>query len=150
MVLLKDFDEAGFVFYTNLTSRKANEIAARPEVALLFWWDRLHRQVRIEGRAGAVDAAEADAYFACRPRGSQLSAAVSPQSQVIASREALEADVEALASAHPDRVPRPAHWSGLRVIPTVMEFWQGRQSRLHDRLRYTRAAQGWHRDRLAP
>ena len=150
MVLLKDFDAEGFVFYTNLESRKARELAGNPRASLLFWWDRLHRQVRIEGAVALVDEAEADAYFASRPHGSRIGAIASPQSRVIDGRAGLEARVAELTARHPEDVPRPCHWGGYRLRPTLLEFWQGRPSRLHDRLRYTRAKEGWWIERLAP
>ena len=150
MVLLKGFDAEGFVFYTNLESRKAQELAGNPRASLLFWWDRLHRQVRIEGRVELVDEAEADAYFASRPHGSRIGAIASPQSRVIEGRAGLEARVAELTARHPEDVPRPRHWGGYRLRPTLLEFWQGRPSRLHDRLRYTRSKEGWRIERLAP
>jgi pyridoxamine 5'-phosphate oxidase len=150
MVLLKDFDAQGFVFYTNLESRKAMELAACPRAALLFWWDRLHRQVRIEGWVTQVSDAEADAYFASRPHGSRIGALASPQSRVIDGRDALEARVASLEAQYPGAVPRPPSWGGLRVRPTLFEFWQGRPSRLHDRLRYNRSGEAWRIERLAP
>ena len=150
MVLLKDFDVRGFVFYTNLESRKAGELASNAKASLLFWWDRLHRQVRIEGTVSPVSDGEADAYFASRPHGSLIGAVASPQSRVIDGRDALEARVAALAAQYPEDVPRPKHWSGYRVEPTGFEFWQGRRSRLHDRLRYNRSGQDWRIERLAP
>ena len=150
MVLLKDFDVRGFVFYTNLESRKAEELASNAKASLLFWWDRLHRQVRIEGTVSPVSDGEADAYFASRPHGSRIGAVASPQSRVIDGRDALEARVAALAAQYPEDVPRPKHWSGYRVEATSFEFWQGRRSRLHDRLRYNRSGQDWRIERLAP
>lgn len=153
-VLLKGFDAEGFVFFTNLESRKSLELRANAWAALLFWWDRLHRQVRIEGQASAVDEAEAEAYFATRPYGSRIGALASPQSQVIVGRAPLESRVAELTVQYPEAaaVPRPAHWGGWRVRPAQFEFWQGRQSRLHDRLRYMPQAQGsaWRIERLAP
>lgn len=150
MVLLKDLDARGFSFFTNLLSRKGRELTENPHASLLFWWDRLHRQVRIEGRIEPVSAAEADAYFASRPYGSRIGALASPQSRTIASREVLEARERELRHDYPEVVPRPSHWSGFRVLPESFEFWQGRQSRLHDRLRYTPAGEAWRIERLAP
>lgn len=150
MVLLKGVD-TGFVCYTNRTSRKAAEITAAPHAALLLWWDVLERQVRIEGRARAVSEAESDAYFALRPRATQLGAWASPQSRPIASREVLEARLARVTKRFAGReVPRPPHWGGYRVIPSRIEFWQGRRDRLHDRLLFTRHRALWRLQRLAP
>jgi pyridoxamine 5'-phosphate oxidase len=150
MVLLRGFDERGFCFYTNYESRKAAELAANPRAALVFWWDALERQVRIEGRVEPTSRAESEAYFASRPPGSQLSAAASPQSQVI-DRATLERRVAELATSLPDgTVPLPDFWGGYRLAPEVVEFWQGRPNRLHDRLRYRRAGDAWVIERLAP
>lgn len=150
MVLLKGFDAEAFVFYTNFESRKGRELAGNPRASLLFWWDRLHRQVRIEGAVEPVDDAEADTYFASRPHGSRIGAVASPQSRVIEGRAGLEARVAELTARHPEDVPRPSHWGGYRLRPSLLEFWQGRPSRLHDRLRYTRSKEGWRIERLAP
>ena len=155
IVLLKGFDERGFVFFTNYASRKGQELAAHPRVALLFHWVELERQVRIEGVAGKVDAGESDAYFAGRPRPSRLGAWASPQSQPVAGRAALEAGYAAVEAQYRDageRIPRPPHWGGYRVIPEALEFWQGRHSRMHDRIRYRRNPDvgAWIIDRLAP
>ena len=150
-VLLKGFDARGFAFYTNLESRKSEAIKANPYAALLFYWDKLHRQVRIEGGVVPVEPAEADAYFASRPHGSRIGAVASPQSRLI-ERADLEARVEALEAEYPDDapVPRPGYWGGWRVVPERFEFWQGRTSRLHDRLVYARGGDGWKVARLAP
>jgi pyridoxamine 5'-phosphate oxidase len=151
MVLLKDANAAGFTFYTNLASAKGRELSLRPEAALVLWWPEAARQVRIEGRVRPVAAAEADGYFASRPREAQLSAWASPQSRVLASRVALEARLaRAIARFAGRPVPRPPHWGGYCLSPRAIEFWQGRPGRLHDRLRYTRRAGGWRRERLAP
>jgi pyridoxamine 5'-phosphate oxidase len=149
-VLLKGIDRRGLVFYTNLDSRKARELAANPKAALLFWWPPHARQVRFEGEIEPVEVAEADAYFATRPRGSQIGAWASAQSSVIADRAALDAAEEQVAARFPGEVPRPPFWGGYRLVPACVEFWQGRLNRLHDRLRYTRRADGWTLERLAP
>jgi pyridoxamine 5'-phosphate oxidase len=149
-VLLKGLDARGLAFYTNLESRKARELAANPKAALLFWWPPQARQVRFEGAIEPVEEAAADAYFASRPRGSQIGAWASAQSRVIAGRAALEAAEEEIAARFPDDVPRPPFWGGYRLVPARVEFWQGRLNRLHDRLRYTRHADGWTIERLAP
>jgi pyridoxamine 5'-phosphate oxidase len=152
MVLLKGMDERGLSFFTNLESRKAGEIAANPNAALLFWWDRLHRQVRVEGAIEPVGPDEAEAYFATRPYGSRIGAWASPQSRVIEGRGWLEAREAALRERYPEDagVPRPAHWGGFRLLPETYEFWQGRRSRLHDRLCYRRQESSWVMERLAP
>lgn len=150
-VLLKEADARGFVFYTNTRSRKAAELAANPRAALVFRWPEAERQVTVTGGVERVSDEEADAYFATRPRGSQLGAWASPQSEVIPSRAYLEARFEEADAAHAhNRVPRPPHWSGYRLVPETVEFWQGRPNRLHDRLRYTRGTMGWERHRVAP
>jgi len=152
IVLLKDFDAAGFVFYTNYESRKARELQHRPLACALFFWPELQRQVRIEGEVTRVSPQQSDLYFSQRPLEARLGAWASPQSQPIADRAQLEArldQVRARFSARTDP-PRPPHWGGYRIAPASIEFWQGRAARLHDRLLYTRQADGWHRIRLAP
>jgi len=151
-VLLKGYDDQGFVFYTNFDSRKGRELGGRPQACLLFFWAPLERQVRIEGGVTRVADAEADAYFSERPLASRYGAWASPQSRPIAARGELEArmrDAETRFPAPPGP-PRPQHWGGFRLRPEAIEFWQGRASRLHDRLLYTRTSQGWARTRLAP
>jgi pyridoxamine 5'-phosphate oxidase len=151
VVLLKDFDARGFVFFTNLESRKGRELLAHPWASLCFFWQPLERQVRVEGRVERVSDEEADAYFQSRPRGSQVGAWASLQSQPLPSRESLEARVEALTRQYEgQQVPRPSHWSGLRVVPDRIEFWHARPSRLHDRLLYTREGNSWKTDLLYP
>ena len=150
-VLLKAVDRRGLTFYTNLESRKARELVANPQAALLFWWPPQGRQVRFEGEIEPVDDAEADAYFATRPRDSQIGAWASAQSNVVADRGTLEAAEREIAARFADRaVPRPPFWGGYRLVPTRVEFWQGRINRLHDRLRYTRRGEGWDLERVAP
>jgi pyridoxamine 5'-phosphate oxidase len=151
MVLLKEVSQAGFVFYTNYQSRKARELAMNPFAALCFYWEALERQVRIEGEVEKLPEALSDAYFQSRPRGSQLGAWASPQSQMMASRAELEARLRALEAEYAERpVPRPPFWGGYLLRPTALEFWQGRENRLHDRFRYTREDAGWRLERLAP
>ncbi len=151
IVLLKEVDDRGFVFFTNYDSRKGHELATNPHAALVLYWEVLHRQVRIEGTVERLAAEESDAYFASRPRASQLGAIVSPQSQPIPARALLEERMAQLALELGDRDPaRPPSWGGYRVVPDLVELWQGQPSRLHDRVRYRRTADGWVRDRLAP
>jgi len=151
MLLIKAADERGFTFFTNQASAKGQELAAHPDAAMVFWWPTLHRSVRIEGSVRPVGAREADAYFATRPRGAQLGAWTSPQSRVLPSRSALDrAHARTIARFAQGPVPRPPHWGGYRLRARVIEFWQGRPDRLHDRLRYTRRRRGWKLERLAP
>ena len=150
IVLLKDFDARGFTWYTNYQSRKGRELAANPRASLVFHWIDLEREVRIDGRVEKVTAAESDEYFASRPLGSRHAAIASPQSETVASRDVLEARFAAAAADHGETPARPAHWGGYRVLPSQVEFWQGRPSRLHDRLLYTRTGDRWTLSRLAP
>jgi pyridoxamine 5'-phosphate oxidase len=151
MVLLKDVDARGFVFFTNYGSRKARELEANPRAALCFHWAVLQRQVRVTGRVARVDAEESAEYFATRPRGSQIGAWASQQSQRLPSREDLERTVRDLGDKYAGQdVPLPPFWGGYRLEPLEIEFWQGRADRLHDRLVFTRAADGWSTQRLYP
>ncbi|MBD2577148.1 pyridoxamine 5'-phosphate oxidase [Oscillatoria sp. FACHB-1406] len=152
MVLLKAFDERGFTFFTNYESDKGKQLAANPQAALTFWWAELERSVRIEGRIEKISETESDEYFQNRPRASQLGAWTSEQSEVIPDRELLEERLEHFREQYGEgKIPRPPHWGGYRVIPSAIEFWQGRPNRLHDRLRYRCQEDGsWLRERLSP
>ena len=151
IVLIKQFDQRGFTWFTNYDSRKGLDVIDNPYVALLFHWVELERQVRIEGKIERVSQEESDAYFYSRPLASQLGAIASHQSQTVADRETLERQYEATKQQFGEHPSRPAHWGGYRVIPDVFEFWQGRENRLHDRLRYTRTKDNsWKLERLAP
>lgn len=154
VVLLKGVDERGFVFYTNLRSRKGRELEGRPRAALLFFWAELERQVRIEGAVERLSAADCDSYFAARPRLSRIGAWASPQSEPIPDRAWLERAFEDVDRRHlaggDDRVPRPPYWGGVRVVPDAFEYWQGRASRLHDRIAFRREGARWAISRLAP
>lgn len=152
VVLLKQADERGFVFYTNYQSRKGRELEARPKIAAVFNWLELERQVRIEGRVERLDAEASTAYFQSRPKKSQIGAWTSPQSEEIPNREFLEERKAALENKYTDaeKLPRPDHWGGYLIVPEMVEFWQGRSSRLHDRLAYRRQGEAWDRVRLAP
>ncbi|WP_296263555.1 pyridoxamine 5'-phosphate oxidase [Pseudomonas sp. UBA6562] len=151
VLLLKGLDDRGFTFFTNYDSAKGQQLAARPFAAITFFWPALERQVRIEGRVEKVSAQESDAYYQVRPLGSRLGAWASPQSQVIADREALQALVKATEARFSDTQPHcPEHWGGYRLVPDRIEFWQGRPSRLHDRLNYRLDQGHWQRERLAP
>ena len=150
VVLIKCHDERGMVFFTNYHSHKGQDLAANNRAALLFFWPELERQIRIEGRVETVSAADSDAYYQSRPALSRIGAWASPQSQVLESRASLEARFAAFSAEHGENPPRPAHWGGYRVVPNFFEFWQGRRSRLHDRICYRLADGKWKIERLAP
>lgn len=151
IVLLKGYDSNGFVFFTNYNSHKGQELLDNPYAALVFFWKELERQVRIEGLVERVSESESDEYFNSRPEGSRIGAWASPQSTVIHDRSVIESNVDALTQQYTGQpIPRPAHWGGYRVKPQVIEFWQGRSSRLHDRFKFTATGDTWKRERLAP
>lgn len=150
IVLLKGID-TGFLFFTNYESRKGNDLATNPFASITFYWAELERQVRIEGKIEKVSAEDSEQYFHSRPKASQIGAIASPQSQVIADREVLVGKMQDLTLQYADELPpRPLHWGGYRLVPEVIEFWQGRRSRLHDRIRYTKNIDSWQIERLAP
>ena len=150
IVLLKSVEHGGFTFFTNYESRKGRELAANPRASLLFHWVELERQVRIEGSVDRVPAEESDDYYRVRPLGSRIGAWASQQSEILPDRITLEAKVEAAKIRHGDDPPRPPHWGGYRLLPSALEFWQGRASRLHDRLRYVPNGTAWRIERLSP
>jgi pyridoxamine 5'-phosphate oxidase len=149
-ILLRGFDDSGFVFYTNYSGRKGKELAENPKAAVVFYWPRLGRQIRIEGRVAKVSLKESDNYFSSRPRDSQLSAWASQQSRVVADRRFLEEQVKRFGEKYPGRVPRPPNWGGYRLQPSIFEFWKEQPGRLHDRLRYRHSKGRWIVERLAP
>lgn len=150
IVLLKGYDERGFVFFTDYRSQKGTELEQNPQASLVFFWAELERQVRIAGPVSVVSREESESYFQTRPRTSRLSAWVSHQSQVIRGRKVLDDQAQQMGRRYPDDVPLPPHWGGFRVTPETVEFWQGRPSRLHDRIRYLRGRGGWKIERLSP
>jgi len=149
-LLLRTFDNSGLVFYTNYSGRKGKELAENPQAALVFYWPRLGRQIRVEGRVSKISARESDKYFSSRPRDSQLSAWASQQSRVVRDRRVLEDRVKRFERKYPDGVPRPPDWGGYRLRPSAFEFWKERPGRLHDRLRYRRFKGRWLVERMAP
>ena len=151
IVLLKGFDERGFVFFTNYESNKAKALAENPKAALIFFWKEIERQIRIEGTVEKVSVQESDTYFFSRPEGSRIGAWASPQSKIITGRNILEENVQKYKEEFKNSIPRPPHWGGYRVMPFKIEFWQGRSNRLHDRILYTKTPNGsWKVERLAP
>ncbi len=151
IVLLKGFDEKGFVFFTNYESKKGYALSENPHVALVFFWKEIERQVRVEGAVEKVSKEESDDYFFSRPDGSRIGAWASPQSKIIKNRKLLEDNVQRISNEFKNSIPRPLHWGGYRVMPEIIEFWQGRSNRLHDRIQYTKTSNGsWKVDRLAP
>jgi pyridoxamine 5'-phosphate oxidase len=151
IVLLKGFDEKGFVFFTNYESNKGKALAENPNAALIFFWKEIERQIRIEGITEKISASESDAYFFSRPEGSRIGAWASPQSKIIKNRNILEENLQRFSNEFKNSIPRPPHWGGYRVMPELIEFWQGRSNRLHDRIQYTKTGSGsWKVDRLAP
>jgi pyridoxamine 5'-phosphate oxidase len=151
IVLLKGFDEKGFVFYTNYDSTKGLQMAANPNAALCFWWPPLERQVRIQGKVEQLGIDESESYFRARPRASRIAAVASPQSRVLSDRSELEQAFERVEAEFAHReIPRPENWGGYVVVPAEVEFWQGRPNRMHDRIRYVRESDGWRIERLAP
>lgn len=151
IVLLKGYDECGFVFFTNYQSHKGKELEENPYAALVFFWKEIERQIRIEGTVEKVSAKESDNYFFSRPEGSRIGAWASPQSEVIADRSLLDENTKRFTEEFKNSIPRPPHWGGYRVMPQKIEFWQGGTNRLHDRIQYTKTAEGsWRAERLAP
>ena len=149
-VLLKAFSTEGFIFFTNYESQKGEDLAANPNAALLFFWKEMERQVRIEGKVEKISEEESDAYFNSRPLGSRIGAWASPQSKVINDRTVIEDNVQKFTEEFGEKIPRPPHWGGYLLVPVKMEFWQGRSSRLHDRILFTREDNSWKISRLAP
>ena len=149
-VLLKAFSTEGFIFFTNYESQKGEDLAANPNAALLFFWKEMERQVRIEGKVEKISEEESDAYFNSRPLGSRIGAWASPQSKVINDRTVIENNVQKFTEEFGEKIPRPPHWGGYLLVPVKMEFWQGRSSRLHDRILFTRENNSWKISRLAP